>query len=89
MSNKEKLESIVLYDINIVQIANDLNRLSWYLKTEDIENAEDMPPDFYKGYSEVEKYCQKVLNRYNLTPEPLFVVYVEGKTEVNIFKKMV
>lgn len=86
-SNKEKLKSIVLYDVNIIQIANDLNRLCWYLKTGDIENAEDRPPDYFNDYIEAEKYYQKILYRYNLTPEPLFVVYVEGPTEVNILEK--
>jgi len=86
-SNKEKLKSIVLYNVNIIQIANDLNRLYWYLKTDDIKNAEDKPPDYFNDYIEAEKYYQKVLYRYNLTPEPLFVVYVEGPTEVNILEK--
>jgi len=86
-NNKEKLKSIVLYDVNIIQIANDLNRLLWYLRTDDVENAEDKPPDYFVNDVEAEKYYQKVLYRYNLTPEPLFVVYVEGPTEANILKK--
>ncbi len=86
-NNKEKLKSIVLYDVNLIQITNDLNRLLWYLRTDDVENAEDRPADYFVNYVEAEKHYQKVLYKYNLTPEPLFIVYVEGSTEINILKK--
>ncbi len=86
-NNKEKLKSTLLYDVNMIQVANDLNRLLWYLRTDDLENTEDRPPGYFTDDLEAEKHYQKVLYKYNLTPEPIFIVYVEGPTELNILKK--
>ncbi len=83
---KDQLTGFLSYYANMIEIKKALERIIWFLRTEDIENSSDRPDFWPIREEEVVKYRNQVLYKYNLIPSYVFILYVEGPTEEVIFK---
>ena len=84
--SKNKLVNFLSYYINIIEIRRIIKNIIWFLTTEKVEASPDKPKDWFLNMDEAKKYTNQILYKYNLYPDYLFVLYVEGPTEEILFK---